>query len=320
MNYWNEKVQIGNRSYPRFMGAPLDGYTDSPFRRLVREFSCHNLLYTEMRHVVSIAYDKGSSKSLCFESIERPLNFQITANSTDFIETALGKIVAAGVDGIDLNIACPARNVIKSRAGSALMADMALLKEVLTILRKKGSLPLTVKMRAGFKEKNALEVVKLVEDCGVDAIAIHPRLQTEKFHGQPDYKLVGDIKRAVSIPVLYSGGIHTFIDAKNVYEQTGVDGFLIGRGMFGEPWKLTELEAHSLGNNFEVDQTMVIETALKHLDYLFEYYREGGLYNFRKHIPFYICDFQGASALRQSLIISESVNEIKKGLRNVVGM
>jgi len=319
MNYWNEKLKIGNRSYSRFMGGPLDGYTDPPFRKLVRNFSMGNLLYTEMRHTASIINDKNG-KAFCFEQSERPINFQITTNGIELLDRSIDKILAAGVDGVDLNIACPARNVVKSNSGSALMSDIGLLENVLTILRKKISLPLTVKMRAGFKEKNALEIVKLVEDCGIDALAIHPRLQTEKFGGEPDYQLVADVKKVVSIPVLYSGGIHTSADAKNVYERTGVDGFLIGRGMCGKPWKLKELESHAQGKDFVIDRATLIKIALQHLDCLLDYYQNDGLYNFRKHISFYIHDFPGASILRQSLITSESVDEVKKGLMSIVGM
>ena len=317
MNYWNEYVQIADKKYPRFFSAPLDGYTDSPFRQLVREFSPQNLLYSEMRHVAALANDP-QRRSFRFEEKEKPLQFQMTTNGLDFVEEAVDLVLAHNVSGIDLNIACPAKNVVKSLSGSAVMANPELLKEILTLLRKKISIPLTIKMRAGFKEKNALDIVRLVEDCGIDAVAVHPRLQTERFSGEPDYSLVAEMKKIVSIPVLYSGGIHSFSDAKTVYERTGVDGFLIGRGMWGKPWKLAELDAHARGEKFDVSFQMIYETAVKHLDLLLQFYGKEGLYIFRKHLSFYVADFKGASSLRQTLITSESVDEVKEGLRRIV--
>jgi len=228
MDYWNSKIKIGNLSFPRFIGGPLDGITDSPFRQLVRDFSHDELLYTEMRHVACVAHDKAGVRALKFEQFERPLNYQISVNKVDFVEQACEKILQAGVDVVDLNIGCPARNVVGSGSGSALMADLPRLEKILTLLRKNISIPFTVKIRAGFKEKNAVDVAKLIQDCGADALAIHPRLQSQKFEGRPDYALAAQVKQAVHIPVIISGGVVNWKTAQMVYEQTGVDGFLIG--------------------------------------------------------------------------------------------
>jgi len=320
VNYWEGKVKIKQLSVPRFFGGPLDGVTDSPFRQLVREFSQQELLYTEMRHVACVANDKGGTKALVFEQGERPLNYQVTTNGIEFIEQACVKIIAAGVDCIDLNIGCPAKNVVGSGSGSALMADVALLEKVLKLFKKNiGELPFTVKMRAGFKEINALEVAKLAQDCGVDAIAIHPRSRGQKFSGMPDYDLASQVKQAVNIPVLFSGGVVDFSSAKFVYEQTGVDGFLIGRGMWARAWKLKELREHSLGREFEVDKKTILHCALRHLDGMLEYYGDKGLYCFRKHLPYYIKGMESAGQLRKKLCCSESVQEVKEGLQSFLG-
>ncbi|MCK5633307.1 tRNA-dihydrouridine synthase [bacterium] len=320
MSYWKEKLKIGNLTFPRFVGGPLDGVTDSPFRKVVREFSKDELLYTEMRHVACVANDKGGAKALAFEQIERPLNYQLTANGVEFIERACEKVLASGVDIVDLNIGCPAKNVVGSGSGSALMADLPLLEKVLKLFRKSlGDTPFTVKMRAGFKNKNALEVAKLAQDCGANGIAIHPRSQTEKFSGVPDYALAAQVKQSVSIPVLFSGGVVDFESAKFVYEQTGVDGFLIGRGIWAQAWKLKELYEHSLGNSFNVDNKLKLSCALSQLDNMLEYYGDKGLYCFRKHVPFYIKDLPSASEVRAQLVTTESVDEVKKGLLRFLG-
>lgn len=319
MSYWHEKIKIGSLEFPRFIGGPLDGITDSPFRRLVRDFSSDELLYSEMRHTGCVANEKGGVKALEFAQMERPLNFQFAANKVDFIERAVEKVLQRGVDMIDLNVGCPASNVIGSGSGSALMADLPRLELILKEFRRLVPLPFTVKIRAGFKCQNALEVAKLIQDCGADALAIHPRLQTQKFEGRPDYALVAQVKKSISIPVIVSGGVVNWATAKMVYEQTGVDGFLIGRGIWGKPWKLKELREYSVGNPYQVSPVHILEYALKHLDFMLAYYGPHGLFVFRKHVPFYIRGLSDASVLRQKLVTSTSIDEVRQVFRAKIG-
>lgn len=319
MNYWHEKIKIGNLSFPRFIGGPLDGITDSPFRKLVREFSQDELLYSEMRHTGSVANEKGGIRALDFHTLERPLNFQFAANKIDFIAPAVEKVLAKGVDMIDLNVGCPASNVIGSGSGSALMADLPRLTLILKEFRRLVPIPFTVKIRAGFKCQNAVEVAQLIQDCGADAIAIHPRLQSQKFEGRPDYNLVAQVKKTVSIPVIVSGNVINWTTAKMAYEQTGVDGFLIGRGIWGKPWKLQELRAHSQGLPYQLQTAQVIQYAIKHFDNMIEYYGPHGLFAFRKHVPFYIRGLPDASLVRQKLVTSTSVDHIKETFYSMIG-
>ena len=319
MSFWQEKIKIGSLAFPRFIGGPLDGITDSPFRRLVREFSPEELLYTEMRHVACVAHDKAGTRALNFEQEERPLNFQVSANSTDFIEQACEKIMAKGVDMVDLNIGCPARNVVGSGSGSALMADIHRLEKILQLFRKSLSIPFTVKMRAGFKEKNAVQVARVIQDCGADALAIHPRLQTQRFEGRPDYVLAAEVKEAVSIPVIISGGVVNWKTAEMVHKQTGVDGFLIGRGIWARPWKLKEMNEHMQGNPFTIDKDTILSYASKHLDTMLDHYGDRGLYAFRKHLPFYLRGLPNAALLRQQLVTSSDSMHIKSALHSLAG-
>jgi tRNA-dihydrouridine synthase B len=320
MNYWKEKIKIKNLLVPRFMSAPLDGITDSPFRKLVRLFSKDALLYSEMRHVRSVVTPKGGALALKFDQIERPLNFQVAANSPEFVIAACERIRNSGVDSIDLNLGCPAKNVISSCSGSALMANPQKLEEILQTFRSAlPDLPFTVKIRAGFKVENAVEIAQLAEACGVDALAIHPRLQTQKFTGRPDYTVAAKVKQALSIPVFFSGDVVNFKTAKITYEQTGVDGYLVGRGMWAKPWKLLEMERHSQGEEFELTNEMILNVALNQLDYMLEHYGPHGLYCFRKHLPFYIKGQAQASKLRSNLMIAESAYEIKAGLIEFLG-
>lgn len=321
MDYFKQQLTIKNIEYPRFIGGPLDGITDSPFRKLVRQYSAQELLYTEMRHVRSIVTPKGGALALDFAQFERPLNFQVAANSTESVAQACEKILAVGVDMIDLNIGCPARNVVSSGGGSSLMAQPELLKSILLEFRRSipEHIPFTLKIRAGFKVINAVDIAKLAQDCGVDALAIHPRLQTQMFAGQPNYKVAAEVKQAVQIPVLFSGNVVNYKTAKMTYELTGVDGFLIGRGMWAKPWKLEEMKRHALGNEYVIDGKMMLQAALLHLQLMIAQYGMHGLFRFRKNLPFYIKGHPCASALRERLVRSESREDIEKGLYEFLG-
>lgn len=314
MTYWQTKFKIGSLEVSRFIGGPLDGVTDAPFRQLVRQFSTDTLLYGEMRHVGSVALDKGRVSPLLFKQEERPLTYQVSANSLDFVQAACEKIVASGVDCLDLNAGCPARNVINSGCGSALMQDLHRFKSIVQLFRRSLTIPFTVKIRAGFKIKNAVEVARMLQDCGVDALAIHPRLQTQQFAGQPDYVLAAEVKKNVLIPVMLSGGIVNWETAKKAYEMTGVDGYLIGRGMWSKPWKLKELQEQAIGKSYSVTPVEVYRCALQHFESMLAYYGTPGLYMFRKHLPFYLKGKPGASDIRIALARTDSVDEVRKGL------
>ncbi|MBT3456346.1 tRNA-dihydrouridine synthase [bacterium] len=319
MSFWKNNIKIGAKEFPRFIGGPMDGVTDSPFRKLVREFSKDELLYTEMRHTSCIAHDKGVTRSLDFGQDERPLNFQLTTNSIDHIKPAIEKALAIGIDAVDLNIGCPAKNVVKSGSGSLLMSDVPFLEKILKEFRRNLQIPFTVKMRAGFKHKNAIEVAKLVQDCGADALTIHPRLQTERFAGVPDYDLAALVKKTLNIPIIFSGEIVDWSSAKRTYEQTGADGFMVSRGLYGAPWRLKELKLKSLDEPFVVDNKLILFCAIKHLENLLDYFGEHGIYCFRKHLPHYIKGIPGAAQLRKKLIVSDSVAEVKEGLLSFLG-
>lgn len=287
MNYWNSPLIIRNRSFGRFIGSALDGVTNQPFRKTVRLFSPEALLYTEICHCDAIVHCEPVIWGL--EVGEPCINFQMSAPDDTFIERACERVVAQGIDMVDINIGCPAKTVVSRGAGSALMGDIPRLTAVIKKFR--ASLPgtLTVKMRAGFKERNALEVAQLLEGLGVDALCVHPRLQTQRFKGQPDYALVGEIKQHVGIPVLVSGGIQSFADARFVYEMAGVDGFLVGRALLGKPWLLAQMTAESQGSVLEITPERIQETMLKHLDAAVAWCGpRRGLACFKKHLKVYL--------------------------------
>ncbi len=319
-NFWKENIKFGNLTIPRFMSAPIDGIIDSPFRRLIRKFSPKVLVFTEMRHVACIANEKDE-KSLKYNPTEHPICFQISANDIQFIDTAIHKILEKKIDAINLNIGCPAKNIVKSGCGSALMADLPRLKKIIKQLKKSigEKVSLNVKIRAGFKEKNALEVSQLAVDEGASAIIIHPRTQPEGFAAPLDFELVRKIKETVNVPIIFSGNINNFERAKKAYELTGVDGFMIGRALYGCPWKIKKIMENAIGNNFEISQEDSIKTAIEHLNLAANFYGpKYGFHIIKQHLPQYIKRIENAGQVRKQLMASITEEEMRKTLNSLL--
>lgn len=315
-DYWQNNIVIGRYVFPRFIASPLDGVINAPFRHVIRDFSPTALLYSEIRHVGYIVHTAPEQwkPSAC----EYPLNFQLTAESEDFIEAACARILEQGIKMVDINIGCPARNIIRqgSGAGSALMGDVPRLKRVIAAFRKHLPVPLTVKMRAGFKEPNALEVVQFLADCGIDAVCIHPRLQPQGHAGFLDFDLVSQIKKMVSIPVMISGNITSWAIAQEVYEKTGVDGFLIGRALIGKPWLLHQFIEESQGRHFTPSNDDIQQAIIKHIDYSVAWRGDRGLAFVKKHLATYLKSLHYSRQERQQLLLSRDANELKEIIRN----
>lgn len=317
--FWQSKIRIGSEEFPRFMSAPLDGITDSPLRRLIRDFSPHDLLFTEMRHVASVANER-TGIALKYDPIEQPMAFQVSTNKTDFIDKAIEKILAAGFKSINLNSGCPAKAVVKSKCGSALMEDVPHLEMLLKYFIKRidNRASFTIKIRAGFKKKNALEVSKMAQDCGVDAIIIHPRTQPEGFASRLDYDLTRQVKEAISVPLIFSGNISRFEMAQKVYELTGCDGYMIGRALWGAPWKMREMTEEAQGKSFEFTTDLALRCALKHLDNNIQFYGPKGFIPFKKQLPQYVRFVVAASEWRQKLLRSQTESEMRELLIQLI--
>ncbi len=289
--YWQGFWRLGTREYPRFVGGALAGITNAPMRKTVRLFSPTTLLYTEICHVDTVVYRDPVRWAPLAD--ERDINMQVTAADALLVEQACERLVAQGITTVDINIGCPARAVVRNGAGSgsALMGDIPRLMSVIAAFRKFLPVPLTVKMRAGYKEYNALAIAHMLEDLGVDALCIHPRLQSQGFTGHVDYQLVAAIKQQATIPVLFSGGIVDLASAQSVYQQTGVDGFLIGRGIIGKPWILHALTEESQDRCYVLPLSTKIQTVIAHLNASTSIYGESrGLGIFKKHLKVYLAD------------------------------
>jgi tRNA-dihydrouridine synthase B len=319
-NFWKEKITFKNLKIPRLMSAPIDGYLDSPLRQLMRIYSKEELLWGQMRHVASISNAKHVDE-FNINKTEHPFCFQVSANKTDFVEKAVEKVLKQNFAMVNLNSGCPAKKIINSGTGSALMKDLPTLKKIIKIITKtvNNKIPFTIKIRAGFKEKNGLEVALMAQDLGVDGIIIHPRLQSQCFSGDLDFDLVKKIKESVKIPVIFSGDIIDTQTAKKTYELTGVDGLMIGRALYGAPWKIKEIEAGLLNENFEITEQEKIKTAIKHLEFGSKFYGQNSGFNMlKKHIPMYIKNIDAAATIRRNLVRAQNENEMKEILEDLL--
>jgi tRNA-dihydrouridine synthase B len=229
-------MRLGNLQFDHpLVLAPMSGVTDYPFRQLAREMGC-GLAFTEM--VSAEGLIRKGEAFLKIKEGEHPVSVQLFGSEPEVLGQAAGMAEAMGADVIDINMGCPARQIVMTGAGADLMRFPEKVKGILIKVRKKVKNPLTIKIRSGWDGKhiNAVEISKIAEDCGVDAISLHPRTKEQGFRGRADWDLIGEVKKTVRIPVFGNGDVNTLSMAKKMFEETACDGVMIGRGALGNPW------------------------------------------------------------------------------------
>jgi len=223
--------------------APMAGITNLPFRLLVRSLGA-GLVFSEMVSAMGLAMSKKKTFAyLKSHPDERPLAVQIFGYRPDIMARAAQIVIDAGADTVDINMGCPAKKVTKTGAGAALMRSPRLVEEIVSSIRLACTVPLTVKIRAGWSPDQpvACEIAHVIEDCGADAIVLHPRFATQGYSGRADWELIRELKEKARIPVIGNGDIIEPADAVKMKKQTGCDGVMIGRGAVGNPWIFREI-------------------------------------------------------------------------------
>jgi tRNA-dihydrouridine synthase B len=230
--------------------------------------------------------------------------------------------VAAGLgpDVIDINVGCPARKVVRGGAGSALMREPELLREIASGVVESAGLPVTAKIRSGWDDesRNAVAIAQLLEECGVAALSIHPRTRAQGFKGRADWSVIGEVARAVSVPVIGSGDVRTPDDALRMLDTTSCEAVMIGRGAVGNPWVFADAETLRRSGRVAPPRTLAeaLTTAIEQLDLMVELKGERrGVLEMRKHLVAYIRGFQGASHLRAELVRIEGHEAVRTRLR-----
>lgn len=289
--------------YPVFL-APMAGVTDTAYRIIAHDMGCP-LCYAEMVSSQGIHFrNEKTLKMLNSEPGERPLAMQIFAATPEMAAEAAAFVEAQGTcDILDFNMGCPAPKVVKNGEGSALMKDPERAYAIMKAVRAAVKMPFTVKMRLGWDEENVnvLEIAKMAEEAGVDAIAVHGRTRAQFYAGQADWEKIAEVKQAVSIPVIANGDVRTCADLKKIMEVTGADGVMIGRGAQGNPWIFKRL-THYLATGEELPPPTMQERAqviMRHLDLLLKYKGDYiGPREMRKHATWYTRGLQHGALLR----------------------
>ncbi len=295
--------------------APMAGVTDRPFRQLCKQLGA-GMAVSEMVTSNSLLY--GSSKTrrrANHEGEVEPISVQIAGADPSMMAEAARYNVERGAQIIDINMGCPAKKVCNVMAGSALLQDETLVGQILdAVVKAVPEVPVTLKIRTGWdrSHRNALNVLRIAQDAGIRALAIHGRTRACGYTGEAEYDTIAAVKTEAKIPVIANGDITTPEKAKYVLDYTGADAVMIGRAAQGRPWIFREIDHYlKTGRHLPPPEVAEIHRVLKgHLEDLYAFYGEhAGLRVARKHISWYTRGLVNASSFRHRMNHLETVEE-----------
>lgn len=304
--------------------APMDGYTDSAFRQLVKSIERRVICYTEFISSDFLYYKpKEYKKFLTFTKKEQPLIVQLFGKEPEHFKIAAQVVEESGAAAVDINMGCPAKKVISSMHGAYLMKNIKLGCKIIEAVRKTVKIPISVKTRLGWEnEKNLIPFVLALIDAGIDMITIHGRTYKQGFHGEANWEAIYRLKAKVKIPVIGNGDVK---NAQTARDKIGnLDGIMIGRASFGNPWIFREV-AHTLYEGKEWDSRTVplkekLHIMQKHASLLVQTKGERkGILESRKHMAAYIRDIRGAATYRNRLVRIENLLSLGGIIRDIEG-
>lgn len=310
-------MRIGNVEFSGHAAlAPMAGVSDRAFRELCMRFGA-GYCVSEMVSAKGIAYhSKKSAMLMELSEAERPCAIQIFGSEPDTMADAARFALRYRPEMIDINMGCPAPKISGGGSGAALMKDPALCSRIILSVVKAVDIPVTVKLRSGFDEEhiNAVEIARIAEDCGAAAVTVHGRTRAQYYAPPVNYDIIRDVKNAVSIPVIGNGDITDALSAKHMYDYTGCDYIMVGRGALGNPWLFSEINAYlsdgTLADNVTAD--MKLDVLMRHITRIVELKGERiGMREARKHTAYYIKGFRNAAKLRKLAFSMETLDDLK---------
>ncbi len=310
-----KKLKIGNVELENnLILAPMAGVTNRPFRTICKEIGNPGLVCTEMASSKAMFHnDQKTKRLLNTDGEKRPISYQIFGSDVETMAFS-AKYISEFADIIDINMGCPAPKVVKNGDGSKLLLDLDKAEEIMKAVVQNSKVPVTLKIRKGWDKENivAVEVAKIAERAGISAITVHGRTRSEFYSGIADLDIIKKVKENVKIPVIGNGDVIDEITAKKMFEYTGVDGIMIGRGSFGNPWIFRNI-IYYLQNGERLSEPTnqeKLEVMKKHIKLALEEKGEIAIKELRKHIAWYTKNMKNSSEFRNSINKIETEKEL----------
>lgn len=309
-----KKIKIGNVELKNnLILAPMAGVTNLPFRMICEKFE-PGMVCTEMASSKAIFHnDQKTKRLLNVEKEKRPISFQIFGSDEETMGYAT-RYISQLADIIDINMGCPAPKVVKNGDGSKLLLDLEKAKSIMETVVKNSTVPVTIKIRKGWDKEHivATEVAKIAEKVGISAITIHGRTRSEFYTGKADWGIIKKVKESVNIPVIGNGDVVNEETAYQMFEQTGVDGIMIGRGSFGNPWIFRNIKyfletGDKLPEPSKEEKLVMIK---KHIYLAVEEKGNIAVKELRKHIAWYTKNLKNSSEFRNSINVIDTKEEL----------
>ncbi|PID29131.1 MAG: tRNA dihydrouridine synthase DusB [Candidatus Cloacimonadota bacterium] len=315
--------KIGNNIFEKpIILAPMDGYTDIPFRTIIKDLGA-DIIYTEFAHSDALLYEneKTQNKTKIME-YERPVVIQIFGKKPENMAIAAKLMEKNNPDYLDLNFGCPSPTVSGNGSGAALLKDLSLLEEICHTVKEAVSIPVTAKTRIGwdFEHINILEVAKIFERSQMSAITLHPRTKSQKFKGSADWSYIKLLKENTYLPVIGNGDIKTPEDAKKMFDDTGCDGVMIGREAISNPWIFKQVKEYMETGSYqkEIPIDDKISLCIKHFDLSVKF--KGSVratFEMRKLFSYYFKGIPNIKRFKKLCFATTDVEKLRDYIRNV---